>query len=470
MRDHVRTTYRNHRKTTWALVLALAVAVAAVAIPLANGDAGKTYTLTISPATTCGSTSDGVSSTVVTLTNTARTQSLGSAEIYFPPNTVASVSSPATLRSNTTSSASPGTRDIVALGNLNLSSGSSVAVTVRFKAGTFTATVTAVVKQSNDFNDSNGGANVFTLDPAQGSFPTLQLIPCPTISGRVYLDRNADSVYTTGTGAFDDSDLPKAWTVNLYRKNVGASSYPSTPFRTTTSSGSTGEYGFSVPSGSDYKVCVAAAGVDAASAWALQSPTGNTQCGALSGTSESTSAGALLANVTANAGGRDFVVVPITGILFGAGDTSTVGGYTVTGGTNSTKPDKRYVQETWVDSQGRANFRFAPVIPCAPPEDCSKRIYLLETLTADIDLAKLGGAQASIFYDDVPPYADAQLKPMPYCSVDPRQSGGALATTGVLPGSNTSCVVSGSQTVVAGGKVHVVYTVYTAYDGAREVT
>ena len=58
---------------------------------------------------------------------------------------------------------------------------------------------------------------------------------------------------------------------------------------------------------------------------------------------------------------------------------------------------------------------------------------------------------------------------MPYCSIDPRQSGGVLAETGVLPGTDTSCIVSGKQTVVTGSKVHVEYLVYTAFDGGRQV-
>ncbi len=141
------------------------------------------------------------------------------------------------------------------------------------------------------------------------------------------------------------------------------------------------------------------------------------------------------------------------------------------GGANpGSKPDQPYVQDAWVDSDGRTNFRFSPITPCGPPQDCSKKIYLLETLTSDVTLESLDGRQASVLYDDVAPFLDGDLKPMPYCQIDPRQPGGLLAETGVLPGSDTSCVVSGSQTVVAGSKVHVVYLVYTAFDGGRQVT
>jgi hypothetical protein len=447
--------------------LALAALIAAVVIPLASGASDKTFTLSVSPSTVCSSATNGGASTVLTLRNTAKSASLGAAEVYFPPNTVFSVTSPASLRANTTSTTSGGTKDIVAFGNLNLSTGSPVQVTVTFNANAqFSGPVTAVVKQSNQFNDTQGGANLFDLDPAQGTFPTIRLVPCVSVAGRVYQDRNVDFVYTTGTGAFDDSDVPKAWTVRLYTN-------PSTVFKTLTSSSSDGAYTFTgVPTGSDYKICVAAAGpTDSGSLWGLQSPAGNAQCGALSTASgaPSTSSGRLLPGLSAAATGQDFVVVPITD-LFGAGDTSTRGGYTVVGGTNpGSKPDQNYVQDAWVDSSGRTNFRFSPITPCGPPQDCSKKIYLLETLTADLALGDLAGQQASILYDDLAPFLDSELKQMPYCNVDPRQAGGAVATSGVLPGTNTSCIVSGSQAVVAGGKVHVQYLVYTAYDGGRQI-
>ena len=64
---------------------------------------------------------------------------------------------------------------------------------------------------------------------------------------------------------------------------------------------------------------------------------------------------------------------------------------------------------------------------------------------------------------------------MPYCLIDPRSSRAALhlATSGVIqqapPLPDTSCIVTGTQTVVAGRNVHVVYDVYTAYDGGRRI-
>jgi hypothetical protein len=462
MTHHVRDSYRHHRKATWGIVTVLVVAIAAVVIPLANA-AEKTFTLTVSPTSMCTSATDGGASTVLTLKNTGSPQTMGSAEVYFPSGTVHQASS-GTLLSSTTSTTSGGTKDIIRFNNLGLAPGQSKVVTVSFKASAnFSTAITAVVKQANNFNDSGGGANLFTV---QGSFPTLRVVQCVTVEGRVFLDRNQDGFYSTSSQNGDIgviSDLPKAWTVSLYQGSETAA------FRTTTSSATTGLYQLlQVPVGSNYRICVAAALVaDTSAAWALRVPTGNTQCGKLSPTSDPTSAAKLLAPLTSTtAVGHDFGLVPVTA-PFGPGNTSTVTGYSVTAGTNPGKADQRYVQETWVDANGRTNFRFAPVTPCT---GCGT-IYLLEELEAFVALTALDGDQARLLYDDDPSFYEVHLQEMPYCLVDPQagQPSGSLATSGVLPGSDTSCIVTGSQAVIAGGKVKVQYRVYTSFDGGRQI-
>ena len=154
--------------------------------------------------------------------NTTSPQMLGSIEIYFPPNTVATVTSPANavLRPNTTSSAQSQNKDIVAIDEFNVASGAQKQVAVTFKPGTtFNTTITAAAKQSNKFNDSSGSANTFDIS---GGFPTLKIVTCVTVSGRVYQDRNLDNVYSQGQGAFTQADLAKSWTVKLFAKNVGS--------------------------------------------------------------------------------------------------------------------------------------------------------------------------------------------------------------------------------------------------------
>ena len=105
--------------------------------------------------------------------NTAKSASLGSAEIYFPAGSVstnagfkpafepARPGSKIALRAS--ESTSYGLRDVVAVSDLNLSKNNALGVRVKFKANaTFVLTdIKSVVKQSNNFNDASGSANLF---------------------------------------------------------------------------------------------------------------------------------------------------------------------------------------------------------------------------------------------------------------------------------------------------------------------
>ena len=105
-------------------------------------------------------------------------------------------------------------------------------------------------------------------------------------------------------------------------------------------------------------------------------------------------------------------------------------------------------------------------------------------MTTDIALLDLGGSQVTLKYDDTPPFEDTGatgLKEMPYCNRDPRPAGWPLdnkvldvnppntSALPVLPGTATSCILEGHQTVITGGKVRVTYIVYTSYDGGRQI-
>ena len=457
MTQHVRKSYRNHRKTTWAVVLALVTVIAAVVIPLASGASDKTFTIALSSPVCIGG------SATVTVTNTAKTQTLGSIEVSFPEGSIATTSRGV--------EGTDATRDPIRIDNLSLPKGSSTSFTVTFNAGTFSGQVTAVGKQSNMFNDASGGANLFDSPAPQ----QLSMVTCGTVQGVVFHDRNADGEFVAGSSnTVDNGDLPKAWTVKVFAKNVGDSSYPSTPFTSTTSSATDGAYSVGLPFDKDYKLCVEAAGAaDTGKAWGLQSPTGNTLCGKISNTSESSSAGHELLNLSTNQTDKDFVVVPITGVVFGAGSTSTVDGYTVKAGDNN--PDgklaQRYTHEVWFDQNGdRANFRFAPVTPCTGT--CTQKLHLIETLEADVNRPNDG--QLELLYDDVAPFEENELHAMQYCLIDPRpQSGNTLVIVGVLPPPTasdpqpTSCIIEGHQTVIAGGKIHLKYVAYSTVDGYR---
>ena len=176
MTQHARAGYRRHRKATWGLALLLALAIAAIAIPLASGAADKTYTLSLNPSAQCASSTDGGASTVVTLKNTARTANLGSAEIFFPANSIFSVSGYSFSANASGSPYYSGNFDIIGpLNNLGLSPGQSLNIAVTFKAGVHTGPVQAVVKQANSFNDNVGTANLFA-NPS--TWPQLSVAQC----------------------------------------------------------------------------------------------------------------------------------------------------------------------------------------------------------------------------------------------------------------------------------------------------
>ena len=163
-----------------------------------------------------------------------------------------------------------------------------------------------------------------------------------------------------------------------------------------------------------------ALGADTSGKWALQSPAGNTECGPISSGGPGVVRCRTGFRTGAGRDDQDFQASPSWPVRRQHGP-STVGGYTVDASSNSTKADDFYVQDTWVDAQGRTNYRFSPIAACST--NCpTRKIYLLETLAADISLANLGGKQGfSLRYDDSPPFLDGDLKPMPYCNIDPRQ-------------------------------------------------
>jgi len=495
MTKHVRSSYRRHRRVTWGLVTALVLVVAAIAIPIATGAPDKTYTMlypstgAVTPAPpVAGTTSaqtlctDTAYTVKLVISNTARNAQLGSANVSFPSSvtTVSGVDPNPTF----TNATKPSGFSITASGQVvsirtaslpqksgNTTSSITISVSLTTKSAAASGAISAQVKQSNDFSDSgqNPDANAFD-NPA---FPTIATQTCnTTISGRVYHDRDADSTFTTGSGAFDNSDLPKAWTVNVFSKLPSASTY--TTFGSTTAANppGTGLYSVTVPLGRDYKVCVVATAPDDDDAWGLQGPTGNTQCDPLSGTSGPDSAGYLLPALSGPAADRDFVAVPATAV-FGPGSSAVITGYEVIAGTNGDKSPTRYTQETWT-SGGGVNFRFAPITDCVAPANCDE-IHLIESMTAEISLASLNGSQVTLRYDDDPDFNDLDLVPMPYCNKDPRPDGWPDDETeldlggGVLPGAHTSCIISGTQTVIPDGKLEFSYVVYTSYDGGRRI-
>ena len=84
-----------------------------------------------------------------------------------------------------------------------------------------------------------------------------------------------------------------------------------------------------------------------------------------------------------------------------------MGGYQVIAGYQQ-RPEAAhfYVQDTWVAIRTAGRTSGSRRSGTCAPQNCSQKIYLLERLTADIELSKLAGQQATLIYDDLPPFLD----------------------------------------------------------------
>ena len=242
-------------------------------------------------------------------------------------------------------------------------------------------------RSSRTVQRPGGGANLFDL---QGSFPTLKIVTCVTVSGRVYQDRNLDNTYTTGNGAFDNSDIPKVgWTVKIYEKE---SERPRTRSRRSgprrrparrrlhvhqvprerlqdlrdgARDGQSVEVGAAEP---DRKRAVRAD---------LDGKTARPRRPRTCFPNLSAAASPARTSRSYRSSGRSARTTRLDGRRR----------YTSTRARTRPKPDQFYVQDTWVDSQGRTNYRFSPISRAAPELPAGK-IFLLETLTADIELER----------------------------------------------------------------------------------
>jgi hypothetical protein len=189
MTQQVRSNYRKHRKATWVFALLLAVTVASVLVPLASGSGPQTYTLTGNAAACAGTTSVTFD---VTLKNTAKTQNVGSADLYAPSDitvthaTMSGSSTGSVALSTYPNAVTPDTNDsttvgrsLVSLRSLTVPGGSQVKVTVTASLLSPPGSGTSwysIVKQANSFNPGDlDTSNTFTL---QGSNPTFTVSTC----------------------------------------------------------------------------------------------------------------------------------------------------------------------------------------------------------------------------------------------------------------------------------------------------
>ena len=182
MTQHVRDSYRDHRKATWALVLGVVALIATVVIPFATGAPSKYYTLDASPEPTCSTPTR--QTFTLTLSNKTRNQNLGSANIEAPSYIQLVTGSTALLSvsGQVTVNEPDGfgdTANTIRLRNLALPTNTSTA-TITVEADVIPGsgeTWTSIAKQSNNFADTGPG-NLFAPLPTGTGSPPATVTAC----------------------------------------------------------------------------------------------------------------------------------------------------------------------------------------------------------------------------------------------------------------------------------------------------
>jgi hypothetical protein len=271
-------------------------------------------------------------------------------------------------------------------------------------------------------------------------------------SGTVYRDVNEN-------GTKDTSESGQSgWTVNLY------SSPSSTPVATTTS-GSTGSYSFVVPfsTGTTYRICEA----PPSGTWAQSQPLPSTPNLCTAATELKKGYSFVPTSATQSFSGNDFGNVqaiqqptcpPTT--PFGTTDES----YVIQ--LAACKPDQQYVFNSGTDG-GK------PFASVWAADELQANVPMVERIRWSF----AGNTQNpfTVIYDDTFPFSRADAVPMHYCKVDPRTSEfdldpqfNDLSEMGaVLPGSDTSCLISTTESADTATNMKFVAYVYSSIDGWR---
>lgn len=254
MTQHVRTSYRNHRRTTWGLAIAVVVSIAAVLVPLATGAGAppKYYTLAASPTTACSV--PATRTFTLKLKNQTRNQNLGSANIIAPSG-ISLIDGSGQLVGTTGSitvnvpDSFDSTPNTIRLRNLVLpTTGSEATITVQASVSAPGGTWVSTVKQSNAFSDSGPG-NLFALLPGTTD-PSTTISEChyAFLGGPGNATRNVAQIFKvqlqTSTGAKVDGsgDL----TLSAYQGINSNTQLAPNPFTGLTSTAANGEWNFNV--------------------------------------------------------------------------------------------------------------------------------------------------------------------------------------------------------------------------------
>ena len=459
MTQQVKEAYRKNRRATFFVVLAVIVA-AAVAIPLAIGAPDKPYTLSVSGTTPAWKSNAagppqivtlcaGESYTLeLTLTDEAKSQSLGSADVDFPGVVSVDANSVEWSGGNYAATATkendlvPGASR-VSLRFLDLpKNGGFVKFTVTLTASATPggpAPFDATVKQANDFNDG-GDANIF--NPAQ-ALPQLKVETCAgTISGAIWNDQNEDKIKDSFEDAQIGEDLPggsSPWTVKLYQRTAAGTYTEFTGAPLTTSAN--GAYQFAnVPLNKYYVVCVTQPAGDTGT-WTQSTPTTPvTKCAGTGGEpngwgNDAGGNASGLAPFTTSQIGKDFGNVNTISVSCDAPSEDSVLEF------NTESETSKYT--VWIPEQAVCDKTEGD------PAEFVFEAYELDNLTRVANLHntdsgagpvtvvermewKFTGtdqpdpANRSLKYDDTPPYGDV-LEDMQYCLIDPLPNGIAPA-------------------------------------------
>lgn len=488
MTQQVRTSYRRHRKATWIVAIALVALAAAILIPIASGAADKTYTLSAIPATTSNPTAtpidpaalctgDGGTVTLY-LTNTAKSASLGSTLVSIPTYVTAVTASVSTTgkaadEKSTAFTDQSGSAwvsgDPVLVQNMSLPKWGYLKLVLTVPKTAVTAQVGAVVKQSNNFNDTSGTANLFSDPP----FPTITVSSCTvTISGTLYFDTNGDGSVT------GDSPITTKHIVTLTGDASGTID--------TSTSNPVGSYTFTVPKNGSYKVCVTSSPTGEVQTMPTESDPSKNVC---TSTVDGYAYSGITVNQTANfafAGGLTASCGSTLSSSVVSQDTSATVKAKITTYDSSCKADnQQYVFTTYSDTTSRT-AKLAPVVSAS--SGCKDNLSTGKgcEIVAEVITWSLTGAAPdtkTLSYDDTA--QGGYSGPMQFCQKDPFNrtaadgvtlySGTGYMPADILPANQSTCLARTTQGKFYDSSTKTWVTqrideVYSAFDGKINLT